>query len=190
MPLVVFATAYDAHAVRAFEMRALDYLLKPFAPDRFRAVLAAGAGGSGARRAAVPRERLGWGRGRRPDQPRLARVLVRDGDRAICCRSRGSTSSRPPATTSGCTPTAASSCCAARRWPSLAARLDPAEFLQISRSAVVRLEAVRELQPWFHGDYRVVMRDGRVLMWSRRYRARSRHRRSSPAPLPRRSGRR
>jgi two-component system LytT family response regulator len=54
---------------------------------------------------------------------------------------------------------------------SLAERLDPAKFLRINRSEIVRLDAIRELHPWFHGDYRVVMIDGATLMWSRRYRA-------------------
>jgi two-component system LytT family response regulator len=52
-------------------------------------------------------------------------------------------------------------------------RLDPAHFLRISRSDIVRLDAVREMQPWSHGDYRVVMRDGVTLTWSRRFRART-----------------
>jgi two-component system LytT family response regulator len=53
----------------------------------------------------------------------------------------------------------------------LAERLDPAKFLQINRSEIVRLDAIKEMQPWFHGDYRVIMNDGKTLMWSRRYRA-------------------
>ena len=58
-----------------------------------------------------------------------------------------------------------------RSLTSLAERLDPEKFLRINRSEIVRLDAVKELQPWFHGDYRVVMRDGTTLMWSRRFRA-------------------
>jgi two-component system LytT family response regulator len=56
----------------------------------------------------------------------------------------------------------------------LAERLDPAMFLRINRSTIVRLDAIKELQPWFHGDYRVLLQDGTELMWSRRYRAKSR----------------
>src|SRR5581483_7478357 len=52
----------------------------------------------------------------------------------------------------------------------LAAQLDPARFLRINRSEVVRLDAVAELQPWFHGDYRVLLRDGTRVTWSRRFR--------------------
>jgi two-component system LytT family response regulator len=56
----------------------------------------------------------------------------------------------------------------------LAERLDPEQFLQINRSEIVRLDAVREMQPWFHGDYRVILHDGETLTWSRRFRARQR----------------
>ena len=49
--------------------------------------------------------------------------------------------------------------------------LDPAAFLRVNRSDIVRLDAIRELQPWSHGDYRVVLGDGSALLWSRRYRA-------------------
>jgi len=51
--------------------------------------------------------------------------------------------------------------------------LDPEKFLRINRSEIVRLDALKELRPWFHGDYRVVMGDGTTLMWSRRFRARA-----------------
>lgn len=54
----------------------------------------------------------------------------------------------------------------------LEARLDPAEFLRINRSEIVRIDVVEEIQPWFHGDYRVLLDDGTLLSWSRRYRAR------------------
>ncbi len=52
-------------------------------------------------------------------------------------------------------------------------RLDPARFLRLNRSEIVRLDAIREVQPWFHGDARVVLRDGTVLTWSRRYRSKA-----------------
>ena len=55
----------------------------------------------------------------------------------------------------------------------IAAQLDPECFLQINRSAIVRLDAVAEFQPWFHSDYRVVMKSGAHLTWSRRYRAKT-----------------
>jgi two-component system, LytTR family, response regulator len=54
---------------------------------------------------------------------------------------------------------------------SLAERLDPSQFLRVNRSTLVRLDAVREMHEWSHGDFRVVMHDGEELIWSRRYRA-------------------
>ena len=50
-------------------------------------------------------------------------------------------------------------------------RLDPSRFLRINRSQIVRLDTIRELHPWSHGDYHVVLRDGTSLTWSRRFRA-------------------
>jgi two-component system LytT family response regulator len=176
MPHVVFATAYDEHALRAFEVRALDYLLKPYAPERFRAVL------DHVRSALERRGRVS--RAARTDSlaaaideagrgGRLTRILVHHDGRAflvpvdridtieserndVRLHSDGRVFSVRATLTD------------------LLSRLDPDAFLRISRSVVVRLDAVKEMQPWFHGDYRIVMRDGRVLSWSRRYRARGR----------------
>ena len=51
----------------------------------------------------------------------------------------------------------------------LVKRLDPAQFIRVNRSAIVRLDSIGELQPWFHGEYRIVMKDGATINWSRRY---------------------
>jgi two-component system, LytTR family, response regulator len=198
MPLVVFVTAFDEHALRAFEVHALDYLLKPFAPSRLRRLLdrlrrqlappapsppavpggageasggpAGGSGGDLAQRierllAAVrpapeyPRQLLvDRGEGRQAllavDQIDLIRAegnYLRFFAPGVDYRRRGTLRD-------------------------LEGRLDPARFLRLNRSEIVRLEAIRELQPWFHGDARVVLRDGAVLTWSRRYRAKAERR--------------
>ena len=177
MPYVVFVTAFDEYALRAFEVRALDYLLKPFTPERFAAVM--------------DRARSGIASASRPGhaelsgkleallaavstaRPRyLQRVLVHHANKAfllpveridrveadrnyVRLHSSGNVFTLRGGLTT------------------LAERLDPERFLRINRSEIVRLDAVKELQPWFHGDYRVVMADGTTLMWSRRYRAQS-----------------
>jgi two-component system, LytTR family, response regulator len=178
MPLVVFATAYDQHAIRAFEVRALDYLLKPFAPERFRAVLARvraelaradGTRGSAAGR----RDRLAAAIDEAGHGARLTRILVHDQGRALFIpvhRIDTLESARNDVLlhTEGRTFSVRGTL------SDLVARLDPEAFLRISRSVVVRLDAVSEMEPWFHGDYRVRLRDGRTLTWSRRYRAKGR----------------
>jgi two-component system LytT family response regulator len=52
---------------------------------------------------------------------------------------------------------------------SLASSLDPKVFVRINRGSLVRLDAIREMQPWFHGEYKVILKDATELRWSRRY---------------------
>ena len=175
MPHVVFVTAFDEHALRAFEVRALDYLLKPFTPERFSAVMdriraligkqstAAAAEISGKLEALVAAMTTG--------RPRfLRRVLVHHENKAFLMPveriDRVEADRNYVRLHSGSTAFTLRGNIGA-----LAERLDPEKFLRINRSEIVRLDAVKELQPWFHGDYRVIMADGTTLMWSRRFRA-------------------
>jgi two-component system LytT family response regulator len=173
MPHVVFATAYDEHALRAFEARALDYLLKPFAPARFKAVLDHVRQVMARGRRAGDRDRLAAAIDQAGRGGWLQRVLVHRGARAYLvpvARIDSIESARNDLVLHAGGETYE----VRGTLTEIATRLDPQQFLQISRSAIVRLDAVKELQPWFHGDCKVVLRDGRVLSWSRRYRARSR----------------
>lgn len=177
MPLLVFVTAYDEHALRAFEVHAFDYLLKPFAPSRFQGVLArarerlsqAAAPSVAARLEELLAEV-------RPAPRYLKHLLVERSDgreillpletvdilRAqrndVLLLTRDGTYRRRATL------------------KELLDRCDPDQFLQINRSEAVRLGAVKETQAWFHGDHRVVMENGAVLSWSRRYRAQARGR--------------
>lgn len=175
MPHVVFVTAFDEYALRAFEVRALDYLLKPFTPERFVAVLdrardemsrssAVTGGALGAKLEALL-QAVTTGRPRY-----LQRVLVHDENKAFLIAV--DRIDRVEADRNYVRLHAGEKSFTLRGSIStLADRLDPEKFLRINRSEIVRLDAVKELQPWFHGDYRVVMGDGTTLMWSRRYRA-------------------
>jgi two-component system LytT family response regulator len=177
MPHVVFVTAFDEHALRAFEVHALDYLTKPFPPERLRSAVARvraqlGTGGSQppppdtiARLAALL-ESLGTA-------PKyLRRVLVHHEERAFFLPVERI--DRVEADRNYVRLHVAERSFQLRSTiVAFGDRLDPAKFLRINRSEIVRLDAIQEMQPWFHGDYRVVMQDGRVLTWSRRYRART-----------------
>jgi two-component system LytT family response regulator len=173
MPMVVFITAYDEHALRAFDVQALDYLLKPFSPKRFAQMLdrirqrAAGPAPAPLARQLEQLllsvqpvrylKQLFVEKGR--DREVLLRVehitrVVSDGNYLRFLTDDGEFLKRGGLA-------------------DIEARLDPGEFLRINRSEIVRLDAVAEFQPWFHGDYRVKMKDGTVLAWSRRYRSRT-----------------
>ncbi len=173
MPLVVFVTAYDEHALRAFDVHALDYLLKPFAPTRFRRVLERV-------RRHLDRDTAGLSRrleavlaaaAQHPSHRYLTRLLATRGhDREVLVpveridvfRAEGNYV-RLIASDGEYLRRATLS--------SLAERLDPEKFFRINRSEIVRCDAIRELNPWFHGDYRIKLQNGQMLNWSRRYRS-------------------
>lgn len=160
-PYVVFVTADDSKALRAFEVGAVDYLLKPFTAERFARVL---------ERA---RERVATATApeRQPaERPALKRLLVSHNGRALFLaidRIDRIEAERNYVVLH----VARDSYRLRATLGAVAARLDPAQFLRVNRSTLVRLDAVREMHEWSHGDYRVVMHDGAELIWSRRYRA-------------------
>jgi two-component system LytT family response regulator len=164
-PYTVFVTANDQHAMRAFEAGAVDYLLKPFTPDRFDVVLQRARD-----RLAIPRSPDGTATATPADVRFLRRLLIVDNGRAVFLPveriDRLEAERNYVFVTSGSDRFRLRATIA-----SLQDRLDPAHFLRINRSTLVRLDAVHEMHEWSHGDFRIVMRDGTQLTWSRRYRA-------------------
>jgi len=172
VPAVIFVTAHDRYALKAFEVHALDYLLKPYDRARFTAALDRA-------KAQVQREK----------DPALDRRLLELLQTVRAGRSPGE---RLVVKTAG-------RVCfvpieeidwieAAGNYVRLHAgkddhllresmsgmesKLGSGRFVRIHRSAIVNLERIRELQPAFHGDYAVILRDGTELTLSRGYRER------------------
>ena len=168
-PLIVFTTAYSEHAVRAFEVEALDYLLKPFDRDRFlnsiarvRAALAEPDRGDVEERL----RRLLAGLPGRPAPTR--QILVRDADRGFFLAVDDI--QRISAAGNYVEVVAAGKVHLVRdTFSRFIAQLDPHEFLRVHRSHVVRVAFIVELRPMFRGDYELVLRDGQRLALSRRY---------------------
>jgi len=168
-PVVVFATAYDRYALRAFKHHAIDYLLKPFDDDRFRQALArakeqtrlktVAAGGARVRRL------LEYLRGERQYLSRLTvkhedRFKVIPADEIRWIEANGYYMDI--------------------HWKDrtfqlritmkeLIRKLDPSQFLRVHRSYIVRLDFIREIQKWFKGDYVILLMNGEKIPISKTY---------------------
>jgi len=168
LPRVVFITAHDRFALRAFEVHALDYLLKPVSEERFREAL---------RRARELHERSADGFTSRlgamleqlqREKSLPDRLLVQEDSRAIFVAVKEITwvEADRNYVLLHCgkkTHTLRSTLDALQN------TLDPRLFVRINRGTLVRLDAIREMLPWFHGEYKVMLQDNTELRWSRRY---------------------
>lgn len=170
VPAVIFVTAYDQFALRAFEAHALDYLLKPFDDERFGAAL---------QRA---RERIRQQQGSdldrrlqallenvRGDHGYLRRLVVPSGHRSIFVRTehidwieaernyvRLHVGGKAHLLRENLT--------------RIASSLDPATFCRIHRSTIVNIDRIQTVESLFHGEYQVVLHDGTRLTSGRSYR--------------------
>ncbi len=170
-PLIVFTTAYSEYAVRAFEVEAVDYLLKPFDRERFmRSVERIRTALAEPDRSDLE-ERMRRLLAGIPGRPAAARqILVRETERAFFLDVDDI--QRVSAAGNYVEVHAAGKAHLVRdSLTSFVAQLDPTEFLRVHRSHVVRVSFIQELRPMFHGDYELVLRDGQTLALSRRYKA-------------------
>ncbi|MGB8509385.1 MAG: LytTR family DNA-binding domain-containing protein [Pyrinomonadaceae bacterium] len=172
LPPVIFITAYDTYAVRAFEVHALDYLLKPFDRERFRAALARAKTQLGREQTpGIDARILALLEQFRAGPKYCERLVVKTGGRVFFLDTgevdwieaegnyvnihAGKKAHMLRETIS-----------------SLEAQLDPKKFIRIHRSAIVNIKSIRELQPWSHGEYRVILHCGTELTLSRSFRER------------------
>jgi two-component system, LytTR family, response regulator len=168
MPFTVFVTAYDQHAIRAFEANALDYLLKPFSDERFEATLARARGRMGELRAgefgqSVLRTLAAMPQG-------LDRLIVKSAGATHFVRMADvdwiggagvyvtlHVGGRELLYRSGL--------------HQLAERLDPTRFIRVHRSVIVNIDSIVRLEPASHGEFDVILKDGTQTRVSRTYRA-------------------
>lgn len=178
LPIVVFVTAHDEHALRAFDVHALDYLLKPVADDRFlESLRRARAALDAETPAAGMRERLA---GALDAQAAAATAASPAVIRRFVVKERGRYLLVPAEEVSWIGAAGNYAEIHARGGAylvratiaDLAARLDPARFARIHRSTIVQIDRIREIIPEWHGDFDVVMEDGTTLRMSRGFRDR------------------
>lgn len=176
VPEVIFITAHERHALRAFDLAAVDFLLKPVREERFRVALdrARREWGRGAEREGPARlsALLDHIRGPRTEAPRrIERFAVRTRDRFIivpaeAVRWIGAAANYAELHLADATHLVRATL------SELEAGLDPRAFARIHRGTLVRLDCIREVVPSSHGDFDVVLTDGTVLRMSRRFRSR------------------
>jgi two-component system LytT family response regulator len=172
-PHVVFVTAYDQYAVRAFDAHAVDYVLKPFDAERFGRALGRAKAAAAGRQDREERQRLerALAEVRRERPQRLERLLVESNGLAMLL-AVGQVE-RIEAAKNYVTVHAGGERYRVRTTlDRLEERLDPRAFVRVHRSTIVRVDRVAELQPWSHGDYVVILQGGARVRLSRRYRDR------------------
>jgi len=170
LPAIVFVTAYDQYALKAFEAHALDYLLKPIDGARFHAALDRAREqierqadrGVNARIAVLLEEM-------RRDRSYAERIVVRGRDRILLVdvsdvdtieAAENYMEIRAGRQTHLVRDT----------MQNMEAKLDPRRFLRIRRSTIVNVSRIKELRPLFNGEYSVLLSDGTELVSSRRFR--------------------
>ena len=171
VPVVIFVTAYDKYALRAFDVHALDYLLKPFDRERFHRAIDRARAQLRGQRDAADRRILALLNEVRGAPKRLERLVVKSVGRVFFLRtdeidwieSAGNYVKLHVGREAHLVRETMSA---------LEAQLDPGMFVRIHRSTIVNLARIRELQPMFHGDYVVLLRDATELTLSRNYRDR------------------
>ena len=159
---VVFLTAHEQFALRAFQSEALDYLLKPVDPERFERALERAK-----EQVALRRERK---TAPEPSRRFAKRLLVQKAGREIFLpidRLDWAASDRNYVQLHA----GAETYTIRGTLENLAQQLDPEQFVRINRSEIVNLDRVKEMQPWFHGERRILLKDGSELTWTRRFRA-------------------
>jgi two-component system, LytTR family, response regulator len=172
MPAIIFVTAYDRYAVQAFEVHALDYLLKSFDRDRFQAALRRAKEQIRCSREGIWNERLtGLLEDLQARQKHLTRLVIRSAGRIFFLRVK-EIDWLEAADNYVRIHVGRESHLVRETLQSLEGRLDPSIFLRIHRSTLVNLDRIQELQPLFHGDYVVKLLDGTELSLSRTYRER------------------
>jgi two-component system LytT family response regulator len=170
LPVVVFVTAHDRYALRAFDVHALDYLLKPFDKDRFRtAVERAKTQVHRQQDGDISQRLLDLLKDVREPRKALERLVVKAGGR-VCFVRVEDIDWIEAAGNYLRLHVGKEEHLLRESMANLDAKLDGARFLRIHRSTMVNIERIRELQPAFHGDYVVILRDGTELTLSRGYR--------------------
>jgi len=169
LPEIIFTTAYESYAIRAFELHALDYLLKPFDQVRFKAALKYAKERFLSQRDEEKRLQIGTLlESIRAQQQYLDRVIIRADGRISFLQTREidwleADDKYVHLHTSKGTRMVRQTLSAMEE------QLDPRKFVRVHRSAMVNTDRIKELQPLFNGEHSLILEDGTRLTLSRKY---------------------
>jgi two-component system, LytTR family, response regulator len=167
LPLVIFVTAFDQHALKAFEVHALDYLLKPFKQARFKETVQRARDLLSSRQTGEASKKLMDFLGQvKPEREHLARIAVKTGDRVVLVKT-AQIEYIESAGNYVVLNTGKENHVLRETLTALEQKLDPKQFLRISRSVLVNADFIKELQPLFKGDHVVVLQNGKQLTMTR-----------------------
>jgi two-component system LytT family response regulator len=172
MPVVIFVTAYDQYALKAFEVSALDYLLKPFDRERFKRALGRARAELDRRKAGAVNEKvLKLLSELQRSKKYVDKLIVRAGGRVLFLRA-DEIDWIEAAGNYVRLHTGKEEYLYRETMTKLEDQLSPDRFARIHRSTIVNIERIKELQPWFRGDYMILLRDNSKLVLSKTYRGR------------------
>jgi two-component system LytT family response regulator len=172
LPAVVFVTAFDRYALQAFDLHAIDYLLKPFTRERFDLALSRAKARAGRPDADIALATLLQHIQERPHHP--SRVAVRQADRLVVI-DWADVDWIEAADNYAALHTRSAEYLLRSTMAALEQELDPGQFVRIHRSTIVRIDRIAELYPESHGDFTVRLRSGQRLAMSRTFRDRVAH---------------
>jgi two-component system LytT family response regulator len=168
VPLIIFVTAYDQYAVKAFEVHALDYLLKPFDRDRLQTCLSRVRDQIGRSGGADLQARMQKLIAEATGRAYASRLMVKHHGRVVFLQIRDVDWIKAFANYVELH-VGAQTYMIRETLNSLESRLDPNRFARVHRSVIVNIDRIKELQPWSHNDYLLILKDGTEIRMSRRY---------------------
>jgi len=171
---IIFVTAFDRYALKAFEVHALDYLLKPFDDDRFRRALERAKSQIAAREIdklsqrllALLEDRKSDRKSSSEQQTYLTRLMIKAANRMMLLKVNEIDFIEADGNYAKLH-LGRKTHLLREKMSELEGRLDPAKFVRIHRSVIVNIDRIKEMQPHFNGDYIIVLDDGRQLRLSR-----------------------
>lgn len=170
IPQIIFVTAYDEYALQAFKVHALDYLLKPFDQDRFQDAITRARENIELKKNSDFTEKLReLLQDVAPGEKYLDRLIVKSGGRIFFIQTE-KIDWIEAADNYVTVHTGEKEYLVRDTMSNMEKKLSPEKFIRVHRSSIVNIEQIKEIQPWFNHEYKILLKDDTKLTLSRKYR--------------------